>query len=190
MTITLGMTGCATAKNGVGFFSRMEQKKKLSSAVELIELGNVDEATRLLTEICDGNMIIPGITDEALFRLSLIYLRPGSEKESFSSAYNRLDRLQKEYPSSSWARISWPLMEFLESFDELRRTNKNLKNNNQTLTKENKELHQNVKDLNQIVKEQNQTVKEQNQTVKDLNQSIERLKHLDLELEHKTKPKI
>ena len=83
-----------------------------------------------------------------------------------AQTYKRLERLQKEYPSSSWARTAWPLMEFLETGEELRRQNRNLKNLNQSLTKENKELHQNIKEQN-------------------LN--LERLKNLDLELEQKTK---
>jgi len=67
-------------------------------------------------------------------------------------------------------------MEFLTSVGELRRQNRNLKILNLSLNKDNKEL-QSLKSLNTSLTREN----------KDLRQSIESLKHLDLELEKKTK---
>ena len=163
--IALGLSGCATMQKPGSPFYGYAQEKKLASAVKLLEKGNALAATKLLTEIANGKGV-PGVTDEALFRLSMLNIRPGTEPEGMAQTYKRLERLQKEYPSSSWARTAWPLMEFLETGEELRRQNRNLKNLNQSLTKENKELHQNIKEQN-------------------LN--LERLKNLDLELEQKTK---
>ncbi|KAF0220079.1 MAG: hypothetical protein FD174_1524 [Geobacteraceae bacterium] len=172
--IALGLNGCATMQKPDTPFYSFAQERKLSSAVRLLEEGNALAATKLLTEITNEKGV-PGVTDEALFRLTLLNIRPDMEQNGFSQAHKRLERLQKEYPSSSWARTAWPLMEFLENAEEVRRQNRNLKNVNQSLTKENKELHQNIKELNQNIKE--------------LNQNIERLKNLDLELEQKTKQK-
>lgn len=164
--IAWGLSGCATmGKSDGGFMYRYEQKQKLASAVKQLEEGNALAANKLLAAICNEKGV-PGVTDEALFRFSMLNIRPDMEQNGFSQTHKRLARLQKEYPSSSWARMAWPLMEFLENAEELRRQNKNLKNQNQNLAKENRELSQNVKELSQ---------------------NIERLKHLDLELEQKTK---
>ena len=132
-------------------------------------------ADSLLTEITAAERI-PGITDEALFRLSLIHLRPGVEKDGIAQTQKRLEQLLKEYPGSGWARMAWPLSEFLTSVDDLLRQNRNLRILNLSLNRENKE-QQHLKSLNLSLTKEN----------KELRQSIERLKHLDLELEQKTK---
>lgn len=168
--------GCAVFRaSDDGIFYRRSQEKKLTTAVQQLENGNLRDATALLTEICDAKGV-PGVTDEALFRLSILALRPGVEKDNNQRTLERLERLLREYPSSSWTRLAWPLMEHLDTDEELRRQNVSLKGVNQTLSREIKDL-QNLKNLNQSLIRDN----------KELRQSIERLKSLDLELEMKNR---
>lgn len=144
--LLLMMAGCSHLP-----FNR---RGKLDDAVALMEKGWTTAAVRALTSIAKDKPVA-GITDEALFRLGLLTLRSGSDNES-ALAY--LTRLQKEFPTSSWARTAAPLADLLNQYEEVRHQNRNLKNVNQTLSKENKDLLQN----------------------------LERLKSLDLELERKT----
>jgi hypothetical protein len=172
----IGLNGCAALnKDSGGFFQRLSQERNLAKAVKLLEEGNEAAASKLLEEVTTAKGIT-GVTDEALFRLSLMHLRPGIEKDELEQSQKRLERLQKEYPASNWTRMAWPLMEFLTSVGELRRQNRNLKILNLSLNKDNKEL-QSLKSLNMSLTREN----------KELRQSIEMLKHLDLELEQKTK---
>jgi hypothetical protein len=170
------LIGCAALnRESGGFFQRLNQERNLAKAVKLLGEGNETEASGLLAEITSAKGIA-GVTDEALFRLSLMHLRPGMEKNELEQSQKILERLRKEYPASSWTRMAWPLMEFLTSVEELRRQNRNLKILNLSLNKENKEL-QSLKSLNLSLTREN----------KELRQSIELLKHLDLELEQKTR---
>jgi hypothetical protein len=114
-----------------------------------------------------------GVTDEALFRLSLLYLGNGlvNDREFIQLAQLNIDRLRKEYPSSPWTGMARPVQELLDDVVELRRQNQNTKNQNQTLSKE-----------NQGLTKENQTLSKENQELKE---NIEKLKRLDLELEQK-----
>lgn len=171
----IGLSGCAALNNSGGFFQRFSQERNLAKAVKLLEDGNEAAASKLLEEITTAKGIA-GVTDEALFRLSLMHLRPGIGKDELEQSQNRLERLKKEYPESSWTLMASPLMDFLTSVGELRRQNRNLKILNLSLNKDNKEL--------QSLKSNNTSLIREN---KELRQSIEMLKHLDVELEQKTK---
>ena len=108
---------------------------------------------------------VDGVTDEALFRLSLLSLQ---EKEPPTTSLQLLERLKKEYPRSPWTRQSRQLRDYLTWSDELRKQNRNLRLLNMSLSKDNKDL---------------QGVSKEN---RELHQSIERLKNLDIELERKS----
>ncbi|GFO53947.1 hypothetical protein GMSM_09540 [Geomonas sp. Red276] len=97
-----------------------------------------------------------GVTDEALFRLSILTLGPGEKRRTASIRY--LERLRREYPASKWTEQARPLLDYLKGVSDLAKQNQNLKTHNLSLSKENKELHRN----------------------------INRLKNLDLQTEHKT----
>jgi hypothetical protein len=101
---------------------------------------------------------LPGVTDEALFRLALYNLRSAT-RESTGKAQQLLQRLAKEFPLSTWNQMGQPIHELLDALAEQRRQIAVLKNQNQNLTKESRELHL----------------------------AIEQLKTLDLELEKKSR---
>jgi hypothetical protein len=160
--------GCATTPQrgeSVGFMQRHSASKRLASAVELLGKGDSPGAAKLLGAICAGKPV-PDVTDEALFRLALLSLKPGPERPASAHANQLLKRLRKEYPSSPWTAQAAPLVELINAAEDLKRQNKNYKAANQSLTRENSELNKNIEQLNT---------------------NIEQLKHLDLELEKKTR---
>ena len=161
------LSGCASVQKSLESQRlRTAQQEKLAQAVRLIERGNTGRASTILTSIVTTPGV-PGITDEALFRLGLLSLPSDLEQDEISSALKYLERLQKEYPVSPWATQASSLTDLLagvprriQSTVELRRQIKTLKDLNLSLTRENKEMRLN----------------------------IEKLKTLDLELEKKAKP--
>jgi chemotaxis protein histidine kinase CheA len=152
--------GCATAKTGDsgGFFQRHSESKKLAQAVELLAKGDSRAAANLLNGISSGSSI-PGITDEALFRLALLSLNPGTDRPASAHGSQLLRRLKKEYPSSPWTVQAAPLTELINVAEELKRQNRSLKATNQSLNKE----------------------------IGSINKTLQQLKHLDLELEQNTR---
>lgn len=164
--VALMITGCATPQNGgFVFINHFSQQRKLASAVSQIEQGNLVAAASTLTEL-SSDKGVAGITDEALFRLSLLQLKAVGDKDYLLSQQT-LGRLHKEYPKSPWANQSAQLLDLVNAANEQRQQNRNLRSTNQQLAKENQSL-----------------VKEN----KELRQNMEQLKHLDLQLEQKTKP--
>ena len=164
--LAFATSGCTMwQKMDDSIFNRFGQERKLSSAVSQLEKGNVAAAGDILSAIC-AERGVEGVTDEALFRLSLLQLKATGDKD-FLQSQQTLERLQKEYPKSPWSIQSALLLEMVSGANEQRRQNRSLRTQNQSLTKENQS----------IVKEN-----------KELRQNMERLKNLDLELEQKTKP--
>jgi hypothetical protein len=150
--------GCTTFKEmQSSAVHRYDARRKLSSALKDLEQGRAAAASFTLEEIV-AEPGIKGITDEALFRLSLLKLHD-EEKDGVSPAVRYLERLRHEYADSVWMLQSRPLLDFLNAAADVKKQNRNLKNLNNSLTKDNKELHQN----------------------------IDRLKKLDLQLERKTR---
>jgi hypothetical protein len=101
------------------------------------------------------------VTDEALFRLSVLYLRDEGNKGTVR-ALELLERLKNEFPRSLWARQAAPLSVHLagvKTLHDRRHEVNTLKELNLSLSRDNREMHQ----------------------------TIERLKSLDLELERKIK---
>jgi hypothetical protein len=161
MAFALGLNACATTHtDDSGILYRYAQERKLAAAIELQKEGNVSSAVKSLAALC-SEPTVPGVTDEALFRLSLLYLKsgPGNDKGPTQLAHQSIERLRKEFPSSSWTGMAAPVEELLTATAELRRQSRTLKNQNQSLSRENQELRQ----------------------------TIEKLKRLDLELEQKSR---
>lgn len=141
-----------------GILGSLEQKRNLANAVDMIQSGRDNEARRFLNLVINAPWE-DGVTDEALFRLSLLQLNKAEPGEGKSSAA-LLDRLHSSSPKSVWMRQAAPLQEYLlgvkDSRNRLRELN-SLREKNLTLSKD----------------------------VHDLRQIIERLKTLDVELEQK-----
>jgi TolA-binding protein len=159
--------GCATSRPGEksGFLQRHSQEKQLSSAVALLGKGDSSGAAKILAAICNDNPA-PGVTDEALFRLALLSLKPSAGRPASSQGHQLLKRLKTEYPASPWTAQAAPLVELINSAEELKRQNKNFRAANQSLNR----------DINEL-----------NKNINELNKNIEQLKHLDLEIEQKTR---
>lgn len=157
------LAGCATtgSEKGGGLFPRAARARELSSAVELLRKGDAPRARKVLAGICDLPSV-SGVTDEALFRLALLSLKPTEERD----AHQLLRRLKKEFPASPWTAQAAPLVEFLGGSDELKRQVRRLKGSNLALTRENEEL---------------------SRQAEELGKRIEQMKHLDLELEKKSR---
>jgi hypothetical protein len=144
--LALAVSGCAAATRPGGVLYSHGQQTKLTTAVRFLEEGKTSDARKLLTGICSEKGVA-GVTDEALFRLSLLRLESLQDKNSLTQAQHDLERLIREYPSSSWAPLASSLTEFLASADEGRQQNRKLKELNLSLTKENKELRQSIEQL-------------------------------------------
>lgn len=171
--LILLLNGCASLNLGdISMVYRHNQEKKLAAAIALQREGKISSAVESLKALC-AERGLSGVTDEALFRLSLLYLGSGldNDKEFIQLAQQNIDRLRKEYPSSSWTGMVDPVAELLKNVTELRRQNLNMKNQNQALSKE-----------NQGLSKDNQGLSKENQ---ELRENIEKLKRLDLELEQK-----
>ena len=93
---------------------------------------------------------VPGVTDEALFRLSLIRLGSVQGKNGHTQAQRDLERLQKEYPASSWTPLASSLTEFLAADDDVRLQARKLKEVNGALTRENRDLIQSIEKLKKL----------------------------------------
>ncbi|KAA0895031.1 hypothetical protein [Oryzomonas rubra] len=138
----------------------MEQERRFAGALQYLIQGKEREAQGLLEQVVAGQTL-PGVTDEALFRLALLHLRDDGGKGD-THAHALLVRLKKEFPLSAWTRQAAPLAAYLVGVGALRDSQhdvRTLRERNLSLTRDNKELRQ----------------------------SIERLKNLDLELEQKIK---
>jgi hypothetical protein len=154
--------------------NRIDASRKLSTAVSELEKGNTSSAITIL-EALTSEPGVKGISDEALFRLSLLKLNY-EDKDGALPATQYLERLRRDYRSSIWAQQAQPLLEFLNSVGELKKQNRNLKILNISLSRDNKEL-MGLKNINQSLSKEN----------KELHQSIERLKNLDIQLEKKAR---
>jgi hypothetical protein len=168
LVLTLSLCfGCAASRPGQrgGFLQHHSEAKRLSAALTLLEKGDTAGAAKMLEAIC-SSPAEPGVTDEALFRLALLSLKPSPERPASAQGRQLLRRLKKEFPASPWTAQAAPLVELISSAEELRRQNRNYRTANQTLTR----------DVNEL-----------NKSIKELTKNIEQLKHLDLEIEKKTR---
>jgi len=131
---------------------RYNLSRSLAEAKSLLEIGNRTEAARSLSKIIDGGSY-SGITDEALFLLALIDLKPAQEQEANSQSLQFLKRLAKNYPASPFTVQSRQLVELLTGIDEMRRQARNLKSQNQSLSNELNELNRNIDQLKRLDQE-------------------------------------
>jgi hypothetical protein len=143
------MSGCAAMTGPGGLFYGQTQQMRLSRAVTLVEDGQTAPAEKLLAGIC-AEKGVPGVTDEALFRLSLLRLGAGPTSDGMLEARQNLERLRKEYPSSAWTPLGAQLARFLTATGEVQQQEAKLKELVLSLTKENRELHQRLDMLKKL----------------------------------------
>jgi hypothetical protein len=136
------------------------EERNFAVALQYLRSGN-ESAARDLLERVVGAPSLKGVTDEALFRLSLLSLRnEGGSGEPRARAL--LDRLLSEFPGSAWARQGAPLAEYLQEAFTLRagqRQVKSLRNQNLSLNRDNKELRQTIERLKQLDMELEQKIR-------------------------------
>lgn len=135
-----------------------EQERSFAGALELLRSGNEQGAKELLERVVLATPI-KGISDEALFRLSLLYLRDENGK-GVQRALVLLEQLKNEYPRSIWTRQAAPLVVYLTGTKTTRDKQRELKT---------------LRELNLSLSRDN----------RELRQTIDRLKSLDIELEQK-----
>lgn len=126
-------------------------ERKFAGALQLLRQGNEQGARELLEQVVVAPGL-PGVTDDALFRLALLRLRDGGEKGG-QEGYSLLARLAKEYPDSIWTHQSAALSGYLVSTQRLfekQRETRPLRELNLQLSRENKELRLNLEKLKNL----------------------------------------
>ena len=165
MALALLVPGCAGSRKPGQASDRETPERRLAAAVEALEKGDVGEATTMLAAI-SAEPGVPGVTDEALFRLALLQLGAEAQTAGPPSARQTLERLQSDYPASPWSKQAAPLLPLLVSASDALRANRDLKALNLSLRQE----------IDKLTLEGN-----------ELRARLEKLKHLDLELEGKSR---
>jgi hypothetical protein len=151
--LLLAVCGCASLRRGEeGREHRFTQTTNLAGAKDLLAWGDKAGAARVLLAISEADNL-PGVTDEALFRLALLDLRPALERDGNLQSLQLLKRLKKEYTASPWTSQSGQLLELLTGAEELRRQVRSLKSHNQSLNSEVNELNRNIDQLKQLDQE-------------------------------------
>lgn len=135
-----------------------DRERRFAGALDFLRKGS-EQAARESLELVIEDTPQAGITDEALFRLSILQLREETGK-GVVKAQMLLERLKTEFPRSPWTFQAAPLSTYLAGVRALRDRQRELKT---------------LKELNLSLSRDN----------RDLKQSIERLRNLDIELEQK-----
>ena len=160
LVVFMILTGCATlTKPGTPLY-RFGQERKLARAETMLERKDIPAATEQLEAICAAPGV-PGVTDGALFRLSMLNLPNELNKSGQGRARKGLERLRKEYPSSPWAPIASAVSEALATFEgsvsssrateeDQRQQLRKLKEQISSLSRENRELHESIEKLKNL----------------------------------------
>lgn len=145
--------GCATNRTGEGnLFDRYSGSRQLARAATLLQEGDTSGAAVVLTAVCNAPEV-PGVTDEALFRLALLTLKTRTDRPASAQAQRLLRRLKKDYPSSQWTALAAPVTDLVYLAEEQKRQNRALRTNNQSLSREMEELTQRIEQLKQLDQE-------------------------------------
>lgn len=154
----------------------VEQERHFAEALQYLKGGKEREAQASLEQVI-ASQPLPGVTDEALFRLALLHLQDESGKGDIH-ANALLALLKKEYPHSIWAQQSAPLIPYLDGVAALRESNSALNAQWELSQSQLRESQREVKAL----RERNHLLLHDN---KELQKRLDRLKNLDLEIEQK-----
>ncbi len=123
--------------------------RQLDQAVRAIQRKDTQGAARRLKAIIKQREV-PGVTDEALFRLALLSLDPNREKPGSERGIQLLKRLKRDFPRSSWSIHAEPLLELVDVAEDLKTQNRNLSNAKESLETENRELADKLKQLKRL----------------------------------------
>jgi DNA repair exonuclease SbcCD ATPase subunit len=167
-------------------------ERSFAGALQSLKKGNEREAQTLLEEVIAGKPM-PGMTDEAFFRLAVLHL--GDEDgDGDAQARALMARLQKEYPDSNWSRQATPLLAHLDEMDDLRKAQEVLNARwvqSQSLLRESRHEAKNLKERNLSLVRDNKELSERNHSVvrdnKELQKRLDSLKDLDLEIDQKNR---
>lgn len=107
----LVLNGCILPRSARQLTS-LPPHKKLAAAVSLIQKDDAVTAIKLLEEITSMPPV-PGVTDEALFRLALLQLGSELDKAKVTKTKQSIKRLTDEYPESPWSGQAKQLDRFL-----------------------------------------------------------------------------
>ena len=161
LTLVAMNAGCAGHDGRMPrFLAFSEQERSLTGALDQLRDGKEQQARALLEKVVDGAPVA-GVTDEALFRLSLLCLKEDGGK-GLLRAQSLLERLADKYPDSLWTKQSAPLLLHLAEARVLRnrqRELKSLREHNLSLSRDNRELRQNLEQLKQLDLELEQRIK-------------------------------
>jgi hypothetical protein len=142
-------SGCGSLAKMAGTAPRAisTEERNFAVALQYLRSGNESGARDLLERIVHAKPL-PGVTDEALFRLALLNLRDEGVKGEPRSIV-LLNRLVSEFPASIWARQAAPLIVYL----------KNMRNQNLSLIRDNKDMRQSIERLKQLDLELEQKIR-------------------------------
>ena len=143
MTIALVLQGCATIGNSEsGFYNRLTQNRNLYAGRAKLAADDKAAAAKIFMSIVSAPPE-NGITDEALFQLALLQLKPNQERDGIPQAQRFLERLQHDFPASLWSTQAESLLELFGKF-------RSTKEHNSSLQRENRELRQSIQKLKDI----------------------------------------
>jgi hypothetical protein len=165
--LAAAVAGCAALSAEQRSAYRSGQEWKLSRAEALIRDGNRPAAVQVLGHIV-ADPPLPGITDEALYRLALLRLGTGQGVAGLAQARKELDHLAKKFPRSPRATDAALLAPFLAAEQGRLLQQQKLQGLNHALAQENGRL----KELNSDLAREN----------REFRQTLDKLKSLDLEL--------
>lgn len=161
LVLVLMTGGCAGLERSMPrFLAFSDQERTLYGALDYLREGKEHEAREALEKVVAG-ATQAGVTDEALFRLSLLSLKEDGGK-GLLRAQALLERLADKYPDSLWTKQSAPLLAHLAEAKVLRnrqRELKSLKELNLSLSRDNRELRQSLEQLKQLDLELEQRIK-------------------------------
>jgi hypothetical protein len=166
------------------------EERCFAKALLSLKEGNERDAQTLLEEVIAGKPL-PGMTDEAFFRLAVLHL--GDEDgNGDTQTRDLLARLQKEYPDSNWIRQATPLISYLDEVDVLRKAREVLNARwaqSQSQLRESNHEVKTLQERNLSLARGNKELQERNHSLlrdnKDLQKRLDRLKDLDIEIEQK-----
>jgi hypothetical protein len=138
-------TGCATIDNWQPG-GRHSGPTTLAPALGKLSAGDSPGAAKVLKKVCESRAV-SGVTDEALFRLALLSLKPTPDIPVSRRGRQLLQRLKKEYPASPWTRQAAPLIDLIKVVDELTHHNQDLEADNESLTRQISVLNDHIKQL-------------------------------------------
>lgn len=162
-----------------------QEEHSFALALQSLKDGK-DRKARTLLEQAVAGQPLPGVTDEALFRLALLRLQD-DDGEDDAPTQALLSRLKKEYPRSIWAQQATPLITYLNRVGALRENQRAL---NARWEQSQSQLRESQRDA-RVQREELKSLRERNHSLlrdnKELRKLIDSLKSLDLEIEQKVR---